>query len=498
MRTLPEIIESLESPVIVGDADAVTCSDIFHNSSQVTPGSLFCCIVGESTDGHDFAADAVARGAAALLVEREMPGLDVPQIVVPSVREVVGPVASLMFGEPSRQLQVIGITGTNGKTTTSHLVQAILEASGRSVGLIGTIGAKVGDETIEIGFTTPEAVELQRLFRRMLDAGNDCCVMEVSSHALDQRRTVGTRFAAVAFTNLTRDHLDYHKSFEAYFMAKRRLFDSGEATDRWPAAINCDDEWGCRLFDELVHSEREDIPVWGYTVQEMVRASVSAKYLLNSGGASVTIESPVGDYNLQSQLRGRFNVENVLCAATIAMLLDVTPAQIQLGLSRVYGVPGRFEPVECGQNFDVFVDYAHTPDSLEQVLASARDIADGEVIVVFGCGGDRDRTKRPHMGRIAAQGADHVIITSDNPRSEDPEAIIVEIQKGVRGSAARRVHVEVDRREAIRQAFAQAEAGDVVVIAGKGHERGQTIAGEVFPFDDVEVAREALGSLAAT
>lgn len=467
------------------------------DTRDVVPGTLFCCVPGAVRDGHDFAAEAIEAGAVALLVQRVLDEVDVPQLQVPDVRAAMGPVADAIAGQPSRRLEVIGVTGTNGKTTTSYLLHAMLEAAGRRTGLVGTTGLVVGGERRATTFTTPEAPALQRVFREMVDAGDRSCAIEVSSHALDQGRVAATRFAAVGFTNLTRDHLDYHRSFEAYYHAKRRLFvEPGPEGQHWPAAVNCDDEWGSRLFDELVHAERGDVPTWGWTLHDMNRASVSGRYQLLPTGASVHVESPVGDFVLRSQLRGRFNVENVLCATTLALLVGITPEQVQLGLDEVPGVRGRFEPVEAGQPFTVLVDYAHTPDSLEQVLASARAICDGRVIVVFGCGGDRDRTKRPRMGRAAARGADLAIVTSDNPRSEQPAAIVADIRKGMRGTAE--VREEADRRNAIEFAISSAVPGDIVVIAGKGHEQGQTFADEVVPFDDASVAREVLATLVTT
>lgn len=491
MKTLSEIIEPAGNHDVVGDIDGLMVTNIVLRTDDVTDGSMFCCVPGSQRDGHDFAAAAIERGAVALLVDRVLEGLDVPQIVVPDVRAAMGPIADAFFDRPSATVDVFGITGTNGKTTTAHLLYAMLEAAGRAPGLIGTVGVRIGGEERSLGFTTPEAVDLQRLMRDMADAQHRSCAIEVSSHALDQGRTANMRFAAVGFSNLTRDHLDYHRSFEAYFQAKRRLFVTpGPEGQHWPAAINCDDEWGSRLFDELVHAERDDVPVWGYTLMDMNRASVSAKYSLTPTGATIIIESPVGDFTVSSRLRGRFNVENVLCAATMALLVGLTPEQIQAGLDALPGVRGRFEPVDEGQPFTVLVDYAHTPDSLEQVLSSARAICDGKLIVVFGCGGDRDRSKRPLMGRAAATGADIAIVTSDNPRSEDPAAIIAEIRKGMRGSND--VIEEHDRRAAIHEAIRRADSGDVVVIAGKGHEQGQIFADEVVPFDDATVAREAL------
>lgn len=490
MSGLVEIIEGVPNATLVGDADGIDITSVTMDTRRLEFGALFCCVPGASRDGHDFATEAVEAGAVALLVERQLE-IEVPQIVVPSVRAAMGPIADAFYERPSRDLAVFGVTGTNGKTTTTYLLRAMLAAANRRTGLIGTTGLVVGGEQRETSFTTPEALDLHEALRDMVDAGDDSAAIEVSSHALDQGRIGGVRFAAVGFTNLTRDHLDYHKSFEAYYQAKRQLFvEPGPEGQHWPAAINCDDEWGSRLFDELVHAEREGVPVWGWTLREMNRASVSASYALTPDGASIKVESPVGDFALKSRLRGRFNVENVLTAATLALLGGLTPDDVQAGLDSIAGVPGRFEPVEMGQPFTVLVDYAHTPDSLDQVLTSARQICDERLFVVFGCGGDRDKSKRPIMGSMAARGADVAIVTSDNPRSEDPESILKEIRRGMRSGAE--VVELVDRREAIEYAIREAAAGDVVVIAGKGHEQGQTFVDGTVPFDDVTVAREAL------
>lgn len=490
MTLLSDISSFLDGADLRGDG-AVEVTSLAQDTRRVQPGALFCCVPGATRDGHDFAADAVAAGAVALLVERELAQIDVAQIVVPSVRSVMGPLADHFYDEPSKRVDVFGVTGTNGKTTTTYLLRAMLAAAGRTSGMIGTTGVIAGGEELVTGFTTPEAIDLHQLLRAMVDAGDDSAAIEVSSHALDQHRADNVRYAAVGFTNLTRDHLDYHKSFEAYYQAKRLLFTTpGPEGQHFPAAINCDDEWGSRLFDELVHAERDGVPVWGWTMREMNRASVSASYALLPDGASIKVESPVGDFHLKSRLRGRFNVENVMTAATMALLAGLTPDDIQAGLDQISGVRGRFEPVEAGQDFTVLVDYAHTPDSLEQVLDSARAFCDRNLIVVFGCGGDRDRSKRPLMGRAASKGADLAIVTSDNPRSEDPAAIIAEIKRGMRGDAD--IVEEVDRRAAIERAITEAGKGDVVVIAGKGHEQGQTFADETVPFDDVTVVREAL------
>lgn len=499
MHELTDILEPLDGVDIHGVADGVTVTDLTMRSGSVVPDSAFFCVRGSTVDGHDFAGEAIRLGARVLFVDHVIDSADaanVVQVVVPDVRASMGPVADAFFDYPTRDLAVFGVTGTNGKTTTSHLLRSMLDAAGRSPGIIGTIGAAVGGASVEAGFTTPEAIELHRLFRQMLDAGDRSCAIEVSSHALDQHRSAAVRYEAVGFSNLTRDHLDYHRSFEAYYVAKRRLFQqAGPEGQHWPAAINCDDEWGTRLFDELVHADRGDVPVWGYTVHGMSRASVTARYTLMADGTSVSIESPTGDFVVRSHLRGRFNVENILCATTMALLAGIDPAHIQGGIDSLQGVRGRFEPIDVGQPFGVYVDYAHTPDSLEQMLSSARDISEGRVIVVFGCGGDRDRTKRPHMGRVAGSAADIAIVTSDNPRSEDPEAIIRAIQGGMRRASAETI-VEPDRRLAIAKAVELAESGDVVIIAGKGHEQGQIFGEETIPFDDASEARDALGSLA--
>ncbi|MCW2925399.1 MAG: UDP-N-acetylmuramyl-tripeptide synthetase [Thermoleophilia bacterium] len=497
MSALADILEHVPDATLVegAGADGVDVASLAMDTRRVEPGALFFCVAGATRDGHDLAAEAVAAGAVALVVSHEVAGVDVPQVLVPDVRAAMGPIADLHFGHPSRRIDVFGVTGTNGKTTTTFLLRAMLAAAGRTSGMIGTTGVVVGGEERETSFTTPEALDLHGLLRDMVDAGDDSAAIEVSSHALDQGRTTGVRYASVGFTNLTRDHLDYHKSFEAYYQAKRLLFtEPGPEGQYFPAAINCDDEWGSRLFDELVHAEREGVPVWGWTLREMSRASVSASYALLPEGASIKVESPVGDFHLMSKLRGRFNVENVLTAATMALLAGLTPEHVQAGLDTIDGVRGRFEPVEAGQPFTVLVDYAHTPDSLEQVLSSARAICDRNLIVVFGCGGDRDRSKRPLMGRAASLGADLAIVTSDNPRTEDPEAIAKEIRRGMRGEAD--VVEELDRRAAIEHAVRAARAGDVVVIAGKGHEQGQTFADGTVPFDDVTVVREALDAVA--
>jgi UDP-N-acetylmuramoyl-L-alanyl-D-glutamate--2,6-diaminopimelate ligase len=451
---------------------------VTYRADAAVPGALHVCIPGHTADGHDFAADAVRRGAAALIVERELEP-DVPQLLVESSRRAMAAAADAFYGHPSAALDVVGITGTNGKTTTAFLLHAVLEAAGRRSGLLGTVEQRVGGQVEPVVRTTPESVDLQALLRRMADAGDTACVMEVSSHALELERVADVRFAAAAFTNLTQDHLDFHPDMEHYFRAKARLF------ERAPAAINVDDQYGRRLAAEA-----------GGPVLTYGRADPAAGVRPHavdvgpSGVISLIATTPRGPLPLDVRLRGAFNVENVLCAVAISEVLGLPHDAVRAGIAAVAGVPGRFEPVESGQPFTVLVDYAHTPDGLENVLRSAREITAGRLICVFGCGGDRDRGKRPLMGAVARRLADVAVVTSDNPRSEDPAAIIADITAGFA------MDVEVDRRTAIARAVAMAGAADVVVIAGKGHEQGQELADRTIPFDDREVAREALSALA--
>ena len=394
----------------------------------------------------------------------------VPQVVVADAREAMAAAAAEFFGSPTRELEVAGVTGTNGKTTTAFLLYSILDEAGRHPGLLGTIESRVGGQRRPALRTTPEAIDLQRTFREMLDAGDGSCAMEATSHGSALKRLDGTRFASLVFTNLSQDHLDLHGTMDAYFEAKRRLFLEG----RPPAAINVGDPWGRRLA-----ADRPDALTYGFAEDAALQ--------------------PEALDGIDLKLKGRFNVENALAAMAGARLLGVDDDAIARGIEAVDGVPGRFETVDEGQPFTVIVDYAHTPDSLENVLATARELDSGRVICVFGCGGDRDREKRPVMGRIAAELADVPIVTSDNPRSEDPRAIIEQIVSGLSNSLLQGdLEVVPDRREAIAHAIESAAPGDVVVIAGKGHEQGQQFRDRMVPFDDREVAREALRKLGAT
>ena len=458
-------------------APAVDVSGLAYSSLSVEPGDVFFCVRGFRADGHDFAADAVARGAVALVCERPL-GLGVPEVLVPDARAAMAAAAARFFGDPTRTLDVVGITGTNGKTTTAFLTRVILEKAGRRTGLLGTVTSIVGGREEPVERTTPEAIDLQRTFRRMLDAGDSACAMEVSSHALELRRTDGIRFACRVFTNLTQDHLDFHPSMEAYFRAKRTLFGGPGAS-----VVNVDDDYGVRLVDEL-----PDAVTYAIHAEAGYRA-VDVEF--DAAGAAFTCATPDGEIAMTTRLPGLFNVSNALAATATARALDVPLETIAAALAEADRVPGRFEPVDEGQPFAVLVDYAHTPDSLRNVLRAAREVTRGRLHVVFGAGGDRDQGKRPLMGAVASELADRVIVTSDNPRSEDPEAIVDQVLAGAGPDAER----EVDRRRAIHHAIETAEAGDVVVIAGKGHEQGQEFAGgRKEPFDDVTVAREALHS----
>jgi UDP-N-acetylmuramoyl-L-alanyl-D-glutamate--2,6-diaminopimelate ligase len=500
---LRELLVGTDVADVTGDGDTEIAS-LVYDSSRVAPGALFFSIRGQRVDGHDFAAAAVERGAAALVVERRL-DLPAPQVVVGNARAAMAPIAIRFWGDPTATLRVAGVTGTNGKTTTAFLIRHVLESQGTRTGLLGTVKSVVGGAEEEVERTTPEAIDLQETFRRMLDAGDEACAMEVSSHALAQNRTDGVRFAVAVFTNLTQDHLDFHTDMEEYFQAKRGLFLSGDGIaqragggQRSPAVavVNIDDPYGARLAADL--GDAGEPPLRTFSAGGAEGADYRAlDAAFDASGSRFRCVGPEGEVQVRTPLAGHFNVENALAALAACRALGVPPEAAARSLADVGRVPGRFEPVEAGQPFAVLVDYAHTPDSLENVLRAARLLTDGRLVCVFGCGGDRDRDKRPKMGAIAARLADRCVITSDNPRSEDPQAIIAEILAGIPGSAngggGDGVVVEPDRREAMAVAFAGAEPGDTVVIAGKGHEQGQEFAGgRKIPFDDRTVAAELL------
>jgi UDP-N-acetylmuramoyl-L-alanyl-D-glutamate--2,6-diaminopimelate ligase len=477
---LPELLAALPKAEVRGDA-AVPISGLTYRSPEAGPGFLFLCVPGTKLDGHDFAREAVDRGAVALLVERWL-DLDraVTQVGVPSVRQAMGPVASAFYGRPSERMILVGVTGTNGKTTTTYILEEVFRAAGLVPGVIGTTGARVDGRPVPIERTTPEAPDFHRLLANMIDEGVGAVAMEVSSHGLDQHRVGGARYTCSVFTNLSQDHLDYHGTIDEYYRAKARLF-TPEMSDR--AAVNLDPPEGRRLVEEIGRS----LPVLTYGVAE--DAELRATDIeIRTDGVSFRLEERA----VRSWLRGAFNVHNCLAALAAARQVGIDEKAAVRGVGAVRGVPGRFEPVDAGQPFHVLVDYAHTPDSVENVLRAARALAaPHRVIVVLGCGGDRDRGKRPLMGEAATRLADLSVITSDNPRSEDPRAIIDEIEPGARRGGGRYV-VEPDRREAVRLALHEAEPGDVVVIAGKGHETGQQFADRTVPFDDRVVARDEL------
>jgi UDP-N-acetylmuramoyl-L-alanyl-D-glutamate--2,6-diaminopimelate ligase len=439
-------LNRLAGAIGAADVPAVEILDLAYDPRSIAPGSLFFCIPGSAVDGHDLASDAVSAGAVALVVERQL-DLAVPQLLVPSVRAAMGPASVVFFGDPSRELEIAAVTGTNGKTTTAFLLRAILDAAGRRPALLTNITRVVGGVERETGLNTPEAIDLQRLLRQMVDAGDRSVAMEATSIASAKGRLAGTRFAVLVFTNLTQDHLDFHGTMEEYYAAKRALFDQADH-----AVVNVADEWGARLASELPAAD-------AFT--------------------------PDDEIPFDLKLRGRFNRANAAGAIAAARALGIDEEAIERGVSSLAGVPGRFESVDAGQPFAVIVDYAHTPDSLANVLQAARELGDGSLTVVFGAGGDRDREKRPLMGRAAAANADRAIVTTDNPRSEDPAAIAAHVADGA-------LEVILDRRAAIERALADAKAGDVVVIAGKGADTEMEIAGGSVPFDDRVVAREAL------
>jgi UDP-N-acetylmuramoyl-L-alanyl-D-glutamate--2,6-diaminopimelate ligase len=496
-----------------GSGAEVEIAGLAYDSRAVQEGELFFCVSGFERDGHEFAPQAVAQGAAALVVERPL-GLGVPEVRVSSARAAMAPIAARFYGDPTAELRVVGVTGTNGKTTTAYLVRALLEATGVQCGLLGTVTSIVGGEERAVQRTTPEAIDLQRTLREMLDGGDRACAIEVSSHALELGRADAIHFAVAVFTNLTQDHLDFHETMEDYFLAKRRLF-----VEHAPgvSVVNVGDAYGRRLAAELPDARAfaVELAADGRAASGGQLADFAASDLrCDLDGCTFTLHAEGQTRELRLPMPGRFNVANALGALVAAheLLGRERLEELIAALQRGVHVPGRFEPVDEGQDFAVLVDYAHTPDSLENVLAAARALVEGgergtarRVVCVFGAGGDRDRGKRPLMGEIATRLADVVLVTSDNPRSEDPEQIIAEVMAGVARVEGRRatgadgaafatpVRSIADRARAIDEAIGLARSGDVVVIAGKGHEQGQELAGgRKVPFDDATVAREAL------
>lgn len=506
---LRELLGDLDVPELLGDS-GIEIASITHDSRQVRPGSLFCCVPGAHYDGHEFAVSAVAAGAGAVVVERIVDGLTVPQIRVTSVRESMGPMAAAFYGHPSRAISVLGVTGTNGKTTTTYLLESMAAAAGMRSGVIGTVEVRLSGEApvrdlVPGNLTTPEATDLQRVLAGMRDQGVKVVAMEVSSHALRMHRVDGIWFTAACFTNLSHEHLDFHRDIDEYFAAKLALFDP---TRTAAAACNLDDPHGAEVSRLVAASGMTVVPFGIHASGAAVRAD---NLVVTPTGNRFTLWLPdlAQSIKVRSPLIGRFNVANVLAAAATAVAAGFDSDAIVAGIESPMVIPGRFERValtavpggtETGTgdtefgDLAVFVDYAHTPDALRHSLQAARELAAnsrGRVLVVFGCGGDRDREKRPVMGEVASELADLVFVTSDNPRTEDAAAIVAEILPGLRGAEAR-MTVELDRRMAIHAAVTAAGTGDVVIVAGKGHEQGQTSGGVTVPFDDRVVAREAL------
>jgi UDP-N-acetylmuramoyl-L-alanyl-D-glutamate--2,6-diaminopimelate ligase len=470
-------------------------TSLTDDSRAVGPGSVFVAVRGERVDGHAFVGKAVAAGAAALVLQKGFHAAAAPSVPVVRVedsRRALGVLAGRFYGDPASRLCMVGVTGTNGKTTVTYLCKGVLEAAGRHVGLIGTVAYQIGAERLPASHTTPGAVELQALLARMADAGMDAAVMEVSSHALALDRTAGCEFDVAIFTNLTQDHLDFHRDMDSYFAAKRRLFSDLDPAGKKPrpkrAIVNLDDPSGRRIC------EASRAPVWTYAIHQ--RADIRAEDVrLALGGTRFTAATPRGTFPVESRLVGEHNVYNILAAIGVGLHEGLSPETIQRGIASVENVPGRFERVEAGQDFTVVVDYAHTDDALLRLLTAAQALKTGRIITVFGCGGDRDRGKRPKMGRVAARLSDVVILTSDNPRTEDPAVILGEIESGVRDVLADkpvRYEVIADRRAAIEAAVREAKSGDTVLIAGKGHEDYQIVGTARHHFDDREVARAAL------
>jgi len=495
---LSELAKEIKAEAATGPLD-IAAREVTHDSRAVAAGSVFVAIEGDKADGHRFIPQALEQGAVAIISEKSFRESGLTKagaawLEVADARGALALASSAVYGFPSLRLKLVGITGTNGKTTTAHLVDSIIRASEGTSAIFGTISHRIGDTVLPASHTTPEASDIHRMLRQAVEAGCRSAVMEVSSHAIELRRADGLRFAVAVFTNLTRDHLDYHKTMESYFAAKKRLFDGGLGSLPSTSVINIDDEYGRKL----VESAATPVLTYGFSERADVRTD---GFKLTARGLSFEARTPAGRVEINSPLFGRPHVYNAMAALATGMALGADLEQIARGIKACRSVAGRFEQVQSGESdrpgFSVVVDYAHTDDALKNVLQTAREVAGegGRVITVFGCGGDRDRTKRAPMGEIAARLSDLAIVTSDNPRSEDPGAIIEEIEPGL--EAAGRPYVKLaDRRDAIFHAIREAREGDIVVIAGKGHETYQILADRTIHFDDREVAREALAERA--
>jgi UDP-N-acetylmuramoyl-L-alanyl-D-glutamate--2,6-diaminopimelate ligase len=488
---LKEIADLLVTSRLAGDGET-EITGISNDSRTIEPGQIFICLRGHTSDSHDFAPQAAAKGAAALIVERKL-ALPLLQLIVRDARLAMAIVAGHYYGYPSHSLKLIGVTGTNGKTTTTNLIEQVLGSLGHAAGVIGTIELRYAGSSYPMSGTTPHTLQLQQYLARMRDAGTHYCAMEVSSHALEQGRVKGCRFRTAVFTNLTQDHLDYHESMDRYAAAKGLFFSrlgnvySANEADRSYAVLNSDDPLAA-AYAELTAAE---VVTYGITTAADVQAS---NIRITAQGTSFTVSTFRGDAEVTLQMAGKFNVYNALAAIAAVLLEGAELADIAAGLAAIPGVPGRVESVHEGQDFAVIVDYAHTPDGLENVLQAVRELAERRIICVFGCGGDRDRKKRPLMGLIAATYAEYCIVTSDNPRTEPPERILQDIAKGMANNNIQPEKYELiaDRRAAIQKAVEMASPGDVVLIAGKGHETYQEINGVKYPFDDRLIAKEAI------
>jgi UDP-N-acetylmuramoyl-L-alanyl-D-glutamate--2,6-diaminopimelate ligase len=491
---LSDLAKRLITAKLLGSGD-IEVTGIETDSRKVEPGQLFICLPGHTVDGHAYAPQAAAKGAVAFVVERELE-LDAPQLLVKDCRLAMAVLADHYYGHPSEALNLIGVTGTNGKTTTTYLIEQILNDNGRSSGVIGTVEMRYAGKSFPMSGTTPEALQLQQYLAAMREEGTAYCAMEVSSHALEQGRVKGCRFRTAIFTNLTQDHLDYHGTMEKYAAAKGLFF--SRLGNEFPAqqgncsyaVLNVDDE----VSDQFAKLTAAEVITYGIDREADVRAS---NIRISAQGTIFHLTTFRGETDIALQMVGKFNVYNALAAITAALIEDITLEQIKASLEAVPGVPGRVESVQAGQDFAVVVDYAHTPDGLENVLRAVKELAPPRIICVFGCGGDRDRTKRPIMGSIAARYADYVFVTSDNPRTEDPDLILKDIEAGLEADGVSPEHYEllVDRRAAIEKAVEMASSGDVVLIAGKGHETYQIIGSVTHPFDDRLVAKEAIRGL---
>lgn len=481
---LGELLPGIPSPEIGADRDAGITS-LAYNSNRVEPGTLFFAIHGDKADGHRFIPQALDRGAVAIVSERSAPPeLSARWVRVPKIRRALSTAARAFYGHPDSHLRLVGITGTNGKTTTAFLLESILRSAGIRTALFGTIEYRFADRVLPAVNTTPESLDLLSYLAEWVKMGGEAAVMEVSSHALAQERVWGFPFRAAVFTNLTRDHLDYHKDFEHYFEAKRRLFEGLGAPPPELAVLNLDDSWGARLLG-LSFSRRI---TFGFNSDAQVRVKQVNQ---TPSGLEASLITPEGKLDIRSTLMGRANLANILAATATAIGLEVPLQKVQEGIVALKAVPGRFERIDEGQPFLVVVDYAHTDDALRNVLKTAREITQGRLITVFGCGGERDRTKRPLMGEAAGSLSDFVVLTSDNPRGEDPILIMNDALVGLQ-KTGKPYLAEVDREVAIRKALEQAREGDMVVLAGKGHESYQVLKIGPIPFDDREVARKIL------